>query len=50
MVITKKQIIESGYHDVRGILEHISGIDVYSDGQEAKKLLYLLEGRIPIIL
>ena len=44
MVITKKQIIESGYHDVRGILEHISGIDVYSDGPRGQKTSVFIRG------
>ena len=40
-VITKKQINESGYEDVRSVLESIVGLDVYSDGPRGQKLPYL---------
>ena len=36
-VITKKQMIDSGYKDVRSLLEHIVGVDVYSDGPKGQK-------------
>ena len=31
-VITKQDIVDSGYEDVRSVLESIVGLDVYSDG------------------
>ena len=37
-VITKKQMIDSGYEDVRSLLEHVMGVDVYSDGPEDKNI------------
>ena len=43
-VITKKQMIESGYDDVRGILEYIDGIDVYSDGPRGQKTSVFMRG------
>ena len=43
-VITKKQMIESGYNDVRGILENIDGIDVYSDGPRGQKTSVFMRG------
>ena len=43
-VITKKQMVESGYNDVRGILEHIDGIDVYSDGPRGQKTSVFMRG------
>ena len=27
---------DSGYKDVRSVLEYVAGVDVYSDGQEVK--------------
>ena len=36
-IITKKQMIESGYQDVRSLLEHVVGVDVYSDGPKGQK-------------
>ena len=43
-VITKKQMIESGYEDVRSVLEHIEGIDVYSDGPRGQKTSVFMRG------
>ena len=43
-VITNKQLVESGYNDVRGILEHIDGIDVYSDGPRGQKTSVFMRG------
>ena len=43
-VITKKQMIESGYHDVRSLLEHVTGIDVYSDGPRGQKTSVFMRG------
>ena len=36
-VITKKQMIDSGYEDVRSVLENVLGLDVYSDGPRGQK-------------
>ena len=36
-VITKKQMIGSSYQDVRSLLEHVVGVDVYSDGPKGQK-------------
>ena len=44
IVITKKQMIESGYHDVRSLLEQIAGIDVYSDGPRGQKTSVFMRG------
>ena len=43
-VITKKQIIESGYEDVRSVLEGIVGLDVYSDGPRGQKTSVFMRG------
>ena len=43
-VITKKQMIESGYKDVRGILEQVVGLDVYSDGPRGQKTSIFMRG------
>ena len=43
-VITKKQIIESGYKDVRGVLEQVIGLDVYSDGPSGQKTSIFMRG------
>lgn len=43
-VITKKQIINSGYEDVRGVLESIVGLDVYSDGPRGQKTSVFMRG------
>ncbi len=44
IVITKKQMIESGYQDVRSLLEHVAGIDVYSDGPRGQKTSVFMRG------
>ena len=43
-VITKQQMIESGYDDVRSILEQIAGVDVYSDGPKGQKTSVFMRG------
>ena len=43
-VITKQQIIESGYDDVRSLLEQVPGIDVYSDGPKGQKTSVFMRG------
>ena len=43
-VITKQQMIDSGYEDVRGILEYVDGIDVYSDGPRGQKTSVFMRG------
>ena len=42
-IITKKQMIDTGYEDVRSILEFIDGIDVYSDGPRGQKTSVFIE-------
>ena len=44
IVITKKQIIESGFEDVRSALESIVGLDVYSDGPRGQKTSVFMRG------
>ena len=44
IVITKKQMIDSGHEDVRSILEKIIGVDVYSDGPRGQKTSIFLRG------
>ena len=43
-IITKKQMIDTGYEDVRSILEFIDGIDVYSDGPRGQKTSVFMRG------
>ena len=43
-IITKKQMTDSGYKDVRSVLEHVSGIDVYSDGPTGQKTSIFMRG------
>ena len=43
-VITKQQMIESGYDDVRSLLEQVAGIDVYSDGPKGQKTSVFMRG------
>ena len=43
-VITKKQMIDSGYKDVRSLLEHVTGVDVYSDGPRGQKTSIFMRG------
>ena len=43
-VITKKQIIDSGYEDVRSVLEYVAGLDVYSDGPTGQKTSVFMRG------
>ena len=44
VVITKKQIIDSGYEDVRSVLEYVAGVDVYSDGPTGQKTSIFMRG------
>ena len=44
VVVTKKEMIESGYEDVRSLLENIAGIDVYSDGPRGQKTSVFMRG------
>ena len=37
-------MIESGYQDVRGLLEHVVGVDVYSDGPKGQKTSVFMRG------
>jgi len=43
-VITKKQMVESGYDDVRNLLEQVAGVDVYSDGPTGQKTSVFMRG------
>jgi len=43
-VITKKQMIDSGYKDVRSVLEYVAGVDVYSDGPTGQKTSIFMRG------
>jgi vitamin B12 transporter len=43
-VVTKKQMLDSGYKDVRSILEYVAGIDVYSDGPTGQKTSIFMRG------
>ena len=44
VIITKKQIIDSGYEDVRSLLEQQVGVDVYSDGPRGQKTSVFMRG------
>ena len=44
IVITKKQMIDSGYKDVRSVLEYVAGLDVYSDGPTGQKTSVFMRG------
>ena len=44
IVITKQQMIESGYEDVRDLLENIMGVDVYGDGPKGQKTAVFMRG------
>jgi len=43
-IITKKQMNESGYKDVRSVLEQVVGVDVYSDGPRGQKTSIFMRG------
>ena len=43
-VITKQEMIESGYEDIRSLLEHVIGVDVYSDGPRGQKTSVFMRG------
>lgn len=43
-VITKKMMIDSGYQDVRSVLEYVAGIDVYGDGPRGQKTSIFMRG------
>ena len=43
-VITKKQMRDSGYTDVRSVLEYVAGVDVYSDGPTGQKTSVFMRG------
>ena len=44
IVITKKQMNDSGYKDVRSVLEHVAGVDVYGDGPRGQKTSIFMRG------
>ena len=43
-IITKKQMEDSGYKDVRSVLEYVAGVDVYSDGPRGQKTSIFMRG------
>ena len=43
-IITKKQMNDSGYKDVRSVLEQVVGVDVYSDGPRGQKTSIFMRG------
>ena len=43
-VITKNQMINSGYKDVRDVLENIPGIDVYANGPSGQQTSIFMRG------
>ena len=44
IVITKQKMINSGYQDVRSVLENVPGVDVYSDGPRGQKTSVFMRG------
>ena len=44
IVITKQQMLDSGYDDVRSVLEYVQGLDVYSDGPRGQKTSIFMRG------
>ena len=40
IVVTKQQMNQLGYKDVRTVLEQIAGLDVYSDDLEGKNFIF----------
>ena len=44
IIITKKEMNDSGYKDVRSVLEQIPGLDVYSDGPTGQKTSVFMRG------
>ena len=44
IIITKKQMLDSGYKDVRSVLEYVAGVDVYSDGPTGQKTSVFMRG------
>ena len=38
VVITKKQMIESGHEDIRSVLEYVAGLDVFANGPKGRYL------------
>ena len=46
-VITKKQMIDFSYEDVRSLLENVVGLDIYSDGPRGQKSSVFLRGTNP---
>ena len=43
-IISKKQMLDSGYEDVRSVLEYVAGVDVYSDGPRGQKTSVFMRG------
>ena len=44
IVITKKQLIDSGHNDVRSVLENIIGLDVFSNGPSGQNTSVFIRG------
>ena len=44
VVITKKQMIDSGYEDVRSVLEYVTGLDVFANGPTGQGASIFMRG------
>lgn len=44
IVVTKKQMIDSGYNDVRSVLEYVAGIDVFANGPTGQNTSVFMRG------
>lgn len=44
VVITKKQMIDSGYEDVRSVLEYVAGLDVFANGPTGQATSVFMRG------
>ncbi len=43
-IITRKQITDSGYKDVRSVLEYVVGVDVYANGPKGQNTSVFMRG------
>tara|TARA_E500000178_G_scaffold354175_1_gene422313 strand:+ start:1084 stop:2943 length:1860 start_codon:yes stop_codon:yes gene_type:complete len=44
VVITKKQMIESGHEDIRSVLEYVAGLDVFANGPKGQSTSVFMRG------
>ena len=44
VVITKKKMIDSGYEDVRSVLEYVTGLDVFANGPTGQGASIFMRG------